>query len=82
MARLKFAQSWDKANAAGSLNIIGVGIVPSRGIKKGVVVDVEETTATILESVERASHMAGVAVESAVAGITGDHIHSSNGVAM
>lgn len=67
-----------QGDASGGLNIIGVGLVPSRGIKKGVVVDVEETTAAIRESVERARHMAGVAVESAVAGITGDHIHSSN----
>ena len=62
----------------GPINVIGVGVVPSRGIKKGVVVDVEETVAAIRDSVERAAHMAGVKVEGAVAGVTGDHILSSN----
>jgi cell division protein FtsA len=62
----------------GPINIIGVGVVPSRGIKKGVVVDVEDTVAAIRDSVERAAHMAGVKVEGAVAGVTGDHIQSSN----
>ena len=62
----------------GSLRVIGVGSVPSRGIKRGVVVDVEETVTAISESVERAAHMAGVKVEGAVAGVTGEHIESSN----
>ena len=62
----------------GTLRVIGVGTVPSRGIKRGVIVDVEETVTAIAESVERAAHMAGVKVEGAVAGITGEHIESSN----
>ncbi len=63
---------------SGPINVIGVGLVPSRGIKKGVIVDVEETVAAIRDSVERAAHMAGVKVEGAVTGVTGDHIFSSN----
>ncbi len=63
---------------SGPINVIGVGLVPSRGIKKGVIVDVEETVAAIRDSVERAAHMAGVKVEGAVTGVTGDHIVSSN----
>ena len=62
----------------GPMSVIGVGVVPSRGIKRGVVVDVEDTVAAIKDSVERAAHMAGVKVERAVAGITGDHIESLN----
>jgi cell division protein FtsA len=62
----------------GKLTVDGVGIVPSRGVKKGVVVDVEETVTAIRDSIERASHMAGVAVSSVVAGVTGDHVQSSN----
>ena len=62
----------------GTLRVIGVGTVPSRGIKRGVIVDVEETVTAIAESVERAAHMAGVKVEGAVAGVTGEHIESSN----
>jgi cell division protein FtsA len=66
------------SDAGGKLTVDGVGIVPSRGVKKGVVVDVEETVTAIRDSVERARHMAGVEVSSAVAGVTGDHIQSSN----
>jgi len=67
-----------QGDAQGKINILGIGNVPSRGIKKGVVVDVEDTIAAIRESVERASHMAGVPISSAVAGVTGEHIQSSN----
>ena len=65
-------------DAEGALRIIGVGSTPSRGIKRGVVVDVEETVAAIQHSVERAAHMAGVKVEGVVVGVTGEHIESSN----
>jgi len=65
-------------DAQGKINILGIGNVPSRGIKKGVVIDVEDTVAAIRESVERARHMAGANIVSAVAGVTGDHIQSSN----
>ncbi len=66
------------SDGEGGMAVIGVGVVPSRGIKRGVVVDVEDTVSAIKDSVERAAHMAGVKVERAVAGITGDHIQSSN----
>ena len=65
-------------DAEGGLRVIGVGSTPSRGIKRGVVVDVEETVAAIAQSVERAAHMAGVRAEGVVVGVTGDHIDSSN----
>ena len=65
-------------DAEAALRIIGVGSTPSRGIKRGVVVDVEETVAAIQHSVERAAHMAGVRVEGVIVGVTGEHIESSN----
>ena len=65
-------------DAQGKLTIDGVGIVPSRGVKKGVVIDVEDTVAAIRDSVERASHMAGVEVRSVITGVTGEHVQSSN----
>ena len=65
-------------DAEGALRIIGVASTPSRGIKRGVVVDVEETVAAIQHSVERAAHMAGVKVEGVIVGVTGEHIESSN----
>lgn len=65
-------------DAQGRLTIDGVGIVPSRGMKKGVVIDVEDTVNAIQDSVERAQHMAGVEIKSVITGVTGDHVQSSN----
>ncbi len=58
--------------------IVGVGKAPSRGIKKGVVVNVTEATATINEAVERAEQSSGYQIERAYVGVTGSHISSRN----
>jgi cell division protein FtsA len=65
-------------DADGKLTVSGIGLVPSRGIRKGVVIDVEDTIAAVRESVERARHMAGFDFRSVAVGVTGDHIQSSN----
>lgn len=65
-------------DAQGRITIAGVGLAPSRGLKKGVVVDVDDTVAAIRDSVESARHMAGIDVSAVVAGVTGEHIQSSN----
>ncbi len=62
----------------GTLCILGVGIVPSQGVRRGVVVDVPDTVAAIKDAIERAAHMAGVEIEGVVAGVTGDHMISQN----
>ncbi len=59
-----------------SMRVLGVGIVPSIGVRRGVVVDVPDTVEAIKEAVARAAHMAGVEIEGVVAGVTGDHITS------
>ena len=59
-------------------NIIGVASVPSKGIKKGQVVDIEKTTAPILESLEAAERMAGYSASSAFVSVNGAHIRSQN----
>ncbi len=64
------------------LNIIGVGLVPSRGLRKGAVVDIDQTTESIVQAVEQAEHMAGRRVESVFVGITGEHIRSLNSKGM
>lgn len=58
--------------------IVGVGRVPAKGIKKGVVVNVTEATAAIAEAVERAEQSSGYQIERAYVGITGSHITSRN----
>ncbi len=61
-----------------SLRVVGVGIVPSRGIRRGMVVNVAEATQAIAASMERAERVSGHKIESAVAGIGGGHISSIN----
>jgi cell division protein FtsA len=62
----------------GHLRIIGVGVAPSRGLKKGVVVNTTEATAAIKESKEKAERSSGYVIEGAFVGVAGDHIASVN----
>lgn len=62
----------------GALQIIGMGIHPSRGLKRGVVVDIEATVSSIQRAVQEAELMAGCEVRSVYAGIAGSHIRSLN----
>ncbi len=62
----------------GDVHIAGVGAVPSSGLRKGVVVDLEATSRAIEDAVERAERMAGVKVESAYFSVSGEHITSTN----
>jgi len=66
----------------GDLEIIGIGRHPSRGLRKGVVVNIESTVASIRAAVEEAELMAGCSIEGVYAGIAGSHIrgHNSQGV--
>jgi cell division protein FtsA len=65
-------------NAAGELRIVGVGNAPSEGLRRGAVVDLEKTVASITRAVEEAERMAGVQAKGVHAGIAGDHIRSLN----
>ncbi|HET7656741.1 MAG TPA: cell division protein FtsA, partial [Bacillales bacterium] len=60
--------------AGESLNIIGVGIEKSEGIKKGSIVDIDETVRSIQKAVEKAERMVGLAVKSVIVGVTGNHV--------
>ncbi len=60
------------------LKIIGIGSHPSRGLKKGVVVNIESTVQSIQRAVEEAELMAGCQIHSAYTGIAGSHIQSMN----
>lgn len=62
----------------GPLEIIGFGSHPSRGLKKGVVVNIESTVQSIQRAVEEAELMAGCQIHSVFAGIAGSHIRSLN----
>ena len=60
------------------IEVIGIGTHPSRGLKKGVVVNIESTVQSIQRAVEEAELMAGCEIHSVFAGIAGSHISSLN----
>jgi cell division protein FtsA len=62
----------------GDVRILGIGRAESRGIKKGVVVNLERTIQSIEKAVSSAEKMAGVEIGSVTVGIAGDHIRSIN----
>lgn len=65
-------------NEEGEIEIIGLGTNPSKGLKKGVVVNIESTVQSIQRAVEQAGLMAGCQIFSVYAGIAGSHIRSLN----
>ncbi|MBI4091236.1 cell division protein FtsA, partial [candidate division WWE3 bacterium] len=62
----------------GRVSVIGVSNVPSSGIKRGVVVDIDEAVEAIDQSLERAQRMAGVSIQSAFVTVSGSHVESLN----
>lgn len=62
----------------GDVNILGVSTLPSRGLRKGQVVDIEEATSVISQSLEAAERMAGTTVARALISVGGSHIASLN----
>lgn len=60
------------------VNIVGVGTAPSMGMKKGVVVDIDEAAHAIAYSVEKCERLSGYSIESAYVGVTGAHISGIN----
>jgi len=64
--------------ADGSVEVIGLGSHPSRGLKRGVIVDMASTEQAIQRAVEEAELMAGCEIHSVFAGISGNHIGSLN----
>jgi cell division protein FtsA len=65
-------------DSGGNVQVLGVGLVPSHGMHKGMVVNVEEARESITESIRRAEQASGLKVESAYVGVTGRHISSIN----
>ena len=64
--------------ADNSVEVIGFGSQPSRGLKKGVVVNIESTVQSIQRAIEEAELMAGCEIHSVFAGIAGSHVRSLN----
>jgi cell division protein FtsA len=64
--------------AEDTLNLLGIGSHPSRGLKKGVVVNIESTVNAIQRSLEEAELMADAKIKEVITGIAGSHIKSFN----
>ena len=61
-----------------NIEIIGIGLAPSNGLRKGIVVDIDKTSHAIKSAIQKAERMAGQKVDSAYVGIAGSHIKSIN----
>jgi len=62
----------------GMVRVVGVGITPSRGLHKGLVVNINDAKESIRESVRKAEQACNYKVESAYVGVTGRHVSSLN----
>ena len=67
-----------EVNDGGLMRIAGVGLTPSKGLHKGLVVNINEAKESIRESVRKAEQASGYKVESAYVGVTGRHISARN----
>jgi cell division protein FtsA len=67
-----------EAKAEGGFEVIGMGSHPSRGLKKGVVVNIETTVSAIQRALEEAELMADCKIREVYTGIAGSHIRSFN----
>ncbi|HJY98907.1 MAG TPA: cell division protein FtsA [Patescibacteria group bacterium] len=68
----------DPVSLETSINVVGASAAPSKGIKKGQIVDIEEAVESTIASVEAAERMAGYNLDSAYIALGGAHIHSQN----
>ena len=62
----------------GEIDIIGIGVHPSKGLRKGVVINIDSTVDSIQKAVHEAELMSGVEINSAFVGIAGGHIKGFN----
>ncbi len=62
----------------GKINILGVGQTPSKGLDKGVVVNIDEVVSVIATSVEKAERLSGYRIDTAFIGVAGRHVASLN----
>lgn len=63
---------------SGRLNILGVGVTPSKGLDKGIVVNIDNAVSAIETSIEKAERLTGYRIGTAFVGVSGRHISSLN----
>lgn len=67
-----------EVNDEGKINIVGVGSSPSTGLRKGVVVNIDQTVQSIRQAISEAEAMVGCQINAVYVGIAGSHIHGTN----
>jgi cell division protein FtsA len=67
-----------RAEGANNVRILGVGIEPAQGMRKGVVVDLKAASQAIARSIEKAEHTSGLEINSALVSLAGAHVSSVN----
>ncbi|HOW82114.1 MAG TPA: cell division protein FtsA, partial [Spirochaetota bacterium] len=65
-------------NENGQVEVVGVGVAPSKGLKNGVIVNIDNTASAITKAVEDAELMAGHEVAGVLVGISGQHVKGEN----
>ena len=71
-----------EGRAPGDVEIIGVSSYPSKGLQRGIVLNIDSTVDSIRQAIEDAEKMAGTEITSVIVGIAGGHIRSLNGHGM
>jgi cell division protein FtsA len=74
----KIATLVANVKAEDDIEILGVGVVPSHGLHKGILVNMDEAKQSIATSVKEAQRVSGIHIDSAYVGVTGRHITSLN----
>ena len=74
----KVATIMANVKANDDVEVLGVGVVPSHGLHKGIVVNMDEARQSIAASVREAQKISGIRIDSAYVGVTGRHISSLN----
>jgi len=74
----KIATIVANVKAEDDIEILGVGVVPSTGLHKGIVVNMDDARQSIAASVKEAQRISGIRIDSAYVGVTGRHISSLN----
>ena len=74
----KICTTMADTSEGGGVRVVGVGVAPSRGLHKGLVVNINEAKESIRESIRKAEQASGTKIESAYIGVTGRHVSSIN----
>ena len=74
----KIATIMADVKAENDIEILGVGVVPSHGLHKGIVVNMDEAKASVLSSAREAQRISGIRIDSAYIGVTGRHVSCLN----